>query len=172
MIFIPLMITLLFYTNINAQVGIGTETPDAQLDIRASDPAAPASTDGILIPRVDALIGINDESDYPEKYAIERIKRSGFLAQEVEQAALDSGYDFSGVTAPQGDVKYYSMAYAEFVVPLVKAVQEQQMMIENYEIRITKDEKRIVELKRENAIMKDQILELITRLGKLENSDH
>ena len=46
----------------------------------------------------------------------ELIKQSGFLAQEVERAALESGYDFSGITPPKGDVKYYSLAYAEFVV--------------------------------------------------------
>tara|TARA_R110002012_G_scaffold11137_1_gene50131 strand:+ start:111490 stop:112962 length:1473 start_codon:yes stop_codon:yes gene_type:complete len=34
------------------QVGIGTTTPNAILDIRASNPLNPAATDGILIPRV------------------------------------------------------------------------------------------------------------------------
>ncbi len=80
--------------------------------------------------KIDNLIGTVDSSDYPEKYDIEKIKQSGFLAQEVEQAAQKSGYDFSGVSKSKGDVKYYSLAYAEFVVPLVKAVQEQQQIIE------------------------------------------
>ncbi len=39
----------------HAQVGINTTAPDAQLDIKASDQAAPTNTDGILIPRVDAF---------------------------------------------------------------------------------------------------------------------
>jgi len=39
----------------NAQVGINTTAPDAQLDIKASDQAAPTNTDGILIPRVDTF---------------------------------------------------------------------------------------------------------------------
>ncbi|MCD4760889.1 tail fiber domain-containing protein, partial [bacterium] len=80
--------------------------------------------------KMDALIGTVDSSDYAEKYDIEKIKQSGFLAQEVEQAANEAGYDFSGVKKPKGDVKYYSLSYAEFVVPLVKAVQEQQEIIE------------------------------------------
>ena len=39
----------------HAQVGINTTSPDAQLDIKASDQAAPTNTDGILIPRVDTF---------------------------------------------------------------------------------------------------------------------
>ncbi|HSK13497.1 MAG TPA: tail fiber domain-containing protein, partial [Phnomibacter sp.] len=57
------------------------------------------------------------------------IRYSGFLAQEVEVAALQTGYDFSGVDAPKNDKDFYGLRYAEFVVPLVKAMQEQQEMI-------------------------------------------
>ena len=40
----------------NAQnSGIGTTSPNAKLDIVASNPATPANTDGILIPRIDAF---------------------------------------------------------------------------------------------------------------------
>ena len=49
---------------------------------------------------------------------------SGFIAQDVEKAAQSIGYDFSGVDAPENDKGAYSLRYAEFVVPLVKAVQE------------------------------------------------
>jgi len=38
---------------INAQVGIGTTNPDAQLDIRSSNQATPANNDGLLIPKID-----------------------------------------------------------------------------------------------------------------------
>jgi hypothetical protein len=38
-----------------AQVGIGTITPNAQLDIAASNQVTPANTDGILIPKIDAF---------------------------------------------------------------------------------------------------------------------
>ncbi len=55
---------------------------------------------------------------------------TGFLAQEVEAAAKKINYDFSGVDVPKVDGGLYSLRYAEFVVPLVKAVQEQQQMIE------------------------------------------
>ncbi len=49
---------------------------------------------------------------------------TGFIAQEVEVAADKTGYDFSGVQKPSNEKDTYAVRYAEFVVPLVKAVQE------------------------------------------------
>ena len=76
------------------------------------------------------------------------ILQSGFIAQEVEKAAQDLGYDFSGVDKPQNDKDTYSLRYAEFVVPLVKAVQEQQQIIEDHQEIIQKLELRINQLER------------------------
>ena len=58
------------------------------------------------------------------------IRSAGFIAQEVEELANRLGFEFSGVDAPQNEHSMYFLRYAEFVVPLVKAVQEQQDMIE------------------------------------------
>jgi len=49
---------------------------------------------------------------------------SGFIAQEVEQTIQYIGYDFSGVETPKKN-DYYGLRYAEFVVHLVKGMQEQ-----------------------------------------------
>jgi hypothetical protein len=54
----------------------------------------------------------------------EKKKYSGFIAQEVEKAANDIGYDFSGVKKPANDKSFYALSYADFVPPLVKAVQQ------------------------------------------------
>jgi len=48
--------------------------------------------------------------------------QTGFVAQDVEKSAKSIGYDFSGVGVDETGI--YSLRYAEFVVPLVKAVQE------------------------------------------------
>ena len=49
----------------------------------------------------------------------------GFLAQEVEATVKELGYAaFDAVRTPDNETDNYSLAYAEFVVPLVKAVQE------------------------------------------------
>ena len=79
--------------------------------------------------RFDAQVGAgNSASDaaYDEATAI---RRSGFIAQEVDQAAQRSGYDFSGIIKPKTEKEHYSLSYDAFVVPLVKAVQEQQAVI-------------------------------------------
>ncbi len=57
------------------------------------------------------------------------IVQTGFIAQEVEAAAQKLGYDFSGVDKPKNAQDIYALRYSEFVVPLVKAVQEQQAEI-------------------------------------------
>jgi hypothetical protein len=72
-------------------------------------------------------LGAEDTSpDFEGKYDIEQITQSGFLAQDVAQAAKSVGYDFNGVQVPKNGEGLYSLTYASFVVPLVKAVQEQQ----------------------------------------------
>jgi len=104
--------------------------------------------------KMDDLIGVKDESDYPAKYEIETIKQSGFLAQEVEAASQQAGYDFSGVKKPKGGSDYYGLSYAEFVVPLVKAVQEQQEMIEQQQQTMEKQQQTIELLKKEIEVLK------------------
>jgi trimeric autotransporter adhesin len=54
----------------------------------------------------------------------EQVIQTGFVAQEVEQAAKETGYEFSGVDKPKTGTGLYGLRYSEFVVPLVKAVQE------------------------------------------------
>ena len=53
-----------------------------------------------------------------------KIIYTGFIAQEVEQVAKELNYEFSGIDKPKNSVGFYGLRYAEFVVPLVKAVQE------------------------------------------------
>jgi trimeric autotransporter adhesin len=50
---------------------------------------------------------------------------SGFIAQDVEKAADSLGYNFSGIDKPKyANQSFYGLRYGDFVVPLVKAVQE------------------------------------------------
>lgn len=69
--------------------------------------------------------------EWDKKYGIEQKRMTGFLAQQVAKVAQQLGYDFSGVTIPENGNDLYTLSYAQFVVPLVKAVQEQQQMIAN-----------------------------------------
>jgi hypothetical protein len=55
---------------------------------------------------------------------------SGFIAQDVEKAAQSIGYEFSGIDKAKNETDVYGLRYSEFVVPMVKAIQEQQAQIE------------------------------------------
>jgi hypothetical protein len=63
----------------------------------------------------------------------EKIVYTGFIAQEVEDAARKIDYDFSGIDKPKDVDAQYGLRYAEFVVPLVKAVQELSTKVDELE---------------------------------------
>ncbi len=77
---------------------------------------------------MDALAEFLHTPDETRLLAAERQKaaelQSGFIAQEVEQTAIETGYDFHGVDKPDNVNDHYGLRYAEFVVPLVKGIQE------------------------------------------------
>jgi len=78
----------------------------------------------------DRFIGNDRKMLDPEHYQLlYSITHTGFIAQEVEAASDALGYDFSGIDKPSEENDPYALRYAEFTVPLVKAVQEQQEMI-------------------------------------------
>ena len=81
---------------------------------------------------------------------------SGFMAQEAEQAAKELGYEFNGVDAPKNDKDYYGLRYDQFVVPLVKAVQELNEKLEQKDA--------------ENDQLRAMLLELEKRSAKLEKN--
>jgi hypothetical protein len=64
------------------------------------------------------------------------VRQTGFVAQEVEAIIKKGNYSFNGVKAPQNDKDHYSIRYAEFVVPLVKAVQELTAKLEAQEKKL------------------------------------
>ncbi len=88
------------------------------------------------------------QASYREAAAI---RRTGFIAQEVEKAAGESGYNFSGINKPQTDKDHYSLSYESFVVPVVKAVQEQQQVINEQKEKLDTQTKDIKLLKEQLA---------------------
>ena len=81
---------------------------------------------------------------------------SGFMAQEVEKAAKELGYEFNGVDAPKNGKGYYGLRYGQFVIPLVKAVQELNEKLEQKDA--------------ENDQLRAMLLELEKRSAKLEKN--
>lgn len=92
------------------------------------------------------LTGNKQNIDYPGKDEADHIRFTGFIAQEVEAAAKASGYDFSGYRIPENEWSLYTLSYEQFVVPLVKAMQEQQKLIEKQQNKIEELENRINKL--------------------------
>ena len=66
------------------------------------------------------------------------LHQTGFIAQQVETAANKLGFEFDGLIKPQNNGGHYSIAYSQFVIPLVQAVKEQQAMIEQQHAAIQK----------------------------------
>ncbi|HTE29485.1 MAG TPA: tail fiber domain-containing protein, partial [Chryseolinea sp.] len=69
------------------------------------------------------------------------VRQTGFIAQEVEAIIKKTGYIFHGVEAPQNERDHYAIRYAEFVVPLVKAVQELSKEVEVLKQQLANSEK-------------------------------
>ncbi|WP_276370689.1 tail fiber domain-containing protein [Chryseolinea sp. H1M3-3] len=72
------------------------------------------------------------------------VRQTGFVAQEVESLVKKTGYTFAGVEAPKNENDHYSIRYAEFVVPLVKAVQELTEKMEAQE-KVVEDQQQMIQ---------------------------
>jgi trimeric autotransporter adhesin len=79
-----------------------------------------------------------------------KVSHDGFIAQDIEKIIKKLDLPFSGLK--KTDTGMYSIAYSDFVMPLVNAVKEQQNQIES--------------LKKENEILK----ELAARVAALEET--
>lgn len=55
----------------------------------------------------------------------------GFIAQEVEKAAKESGFNFPGIDVPRNNKEVYTLRYVDFIMPMIKGMQEQQTMIDS-----------------------------------------
>ena len=84
-------------------------------------------------------------SNYSEA---ENMVHTGFIAQEVEQIIKKNGYRFNAVHAPTNASDNYSITYDEFVVPLVKAVQEESKMIEEQKKIISEQQQKLNDLEK------------------------
>jgi hypothetical protein len=93
-----------------------------------------------------------------------KIIYTGFVAQDVEKAAQSLNYDFSGVDKPKDANKsFYGLRYADFVVPLVKAVQE--LSTQNDSLK-----QNNAALQSDNILLHQQLNDINTRLNQITNA--
>lgn len=114
----------------------------------------------LKVEELNKKLNISDEQiDRATVEAKEKITYTGFIAQEVEKAARDSKYDFSGVDAPKNADDMYGLRYAEFVVPVIKAIQELN----------EKMNKEVAEIKSMNEKLQIENAHLIEELQQLKS---
>jgi hypothetical protein len=149
-------------TQIRAQVGSITTYSDARFKVNVKDNVKgldfimrlqPVSyqQDPAKLQQIWNPTGYLQASN-PDYTEIRKKRFIGFLAQDVEKAAMASGFDFPGIDVPQTDKDVYTLRYVDFIMPMVKAMQEQQWMIQT--------------LKKENETLRSD-LEKIKALLKL-----
>jgi hypothetical protein len=123
--------------------------------------------------KYEQFLGIPDSlnKDRGQEYwkESENTVRTGFIAQEVEQAARQAGYDFSGLHKPATDKDNYTLAYSEFTVPLVKAMQEQQKIIEQQQ-KMIQDQQKTIQEQHKTQERQQKTLDLV--LKKLADLEH
>ena len=103
------------------------------------------------------------EEEIQARQAKEQIIYTGFVAQDVEKAAQSLNYDFSGVDKPDNANTLYGLRYSDFVVPLVKAVQE---------LSAKNDAKdaTIASLQADNASLHQQFDALAAKVNQFEST--
>lgn len=133
------------YSDARIKANISTDVPGLDFITRLQ----PVSYNIDAHKQIDMVYknGKKQPGEWPGKYDIEQIRMTGFLAQDVEAAAQAIGYDFSGIQKPANPDELYSLRYSDFVMPLVKAVQELNAL---------------------NAELKSENAELVLRIEKLE----
>ena len=89
----------------------------------------------------------------------------GFLAQDVEQAARESGFEFPGIDVTKNESEVYTLRYVDFIMPMVKSIQEQQMIIDALKIQNQQLQLKIDKLNDLEAEVK-QINSLLLQLEK------
>jgi trimeric autotransporter adhesin len=110
--------------------------------------------------RYNKFLGIPDSVSVSvrQQVAQQNRRQIGFIAQDVEAIIKKSGYVFSGIDAPQGDRDTYTIRYAEFVVPLVKAIQELSALNEAREKEITTLQTALRKFKEDEALSENKRL--------------
>ncbi len=85
---------------------------------------------------------------------------TGFLAQDVEKIAAELGYNFDGLHVPSDEKDHYSLAYTQFIMPLVKSVQEQQKIIEDQDKKLESQAEQIQKMNEKMEALAKAIEEL------------
>ena len=102
-----------------------------------------------------------------------KVRHDGFIAQDIELVMKDLNLPFSGLKKSSDGM--YSLAYSDFVMPMVNAIKEQQKTISDL-VNKTADlvkkndtyESQILKLSSKNDSYESQIQKLASKLEEIE----
>jgi hypothetical protein len=145
------------WTNVSSDARIKTDVKEDIVGLEFINKLRPVSYH-LDMDAIARIIGTPDSLRLRESEAIKEAEvQNGFIAQEVEIAADAVHFNFHGIERPKNDRSHYGLRYAEFTVPLVKAVQElsiqnellqnklkaQSELLKKYEQRFSEIEKQL-----------------------------
>jgi hypothetical protein len=90
--------------------------------------------------KLDTFLGVTSSKNHANHINKKQtLRQTGFIAQDVERITKNLGYNFSGIEIPTNENNsHYGLRYSEFVVPLVKSVQELKKIIDLQQLEIEK----------------------------------
>jgi len=105
------------------------------------------------------------------------IIHSGFIAQEVDSVADLCGFVSSIVKTPANNTAPYALSYAEFVVPLVKAVQELSQAVDSLKFLSKEQQNKLNQLQNDltaccNKPVNETKMGENTTGGGIETNEH
>ena len=111
-----------------------------------------------------ALLNFGDEN-------MMKTRRAGFIAQDVEDAATLTGFNFGGFRKPDNKQDIYTLSYESFVVPLVKAVQEQHDVITELQLSLDAQKRKNEMLEKQISSLNEKLSTILMLLEKQVQSD-
>lgn len=99
------------------------------------------------------IMGLKTVS-YNYKSDVNKRRRDGLIAQDVQQTLNNLHIDFSGLVIDNDSLKTMNLSYSDFVVPLINALQEQQKEIEQLKAKNNEIDLLRTELEQIKALLK------------------
>ncbi len=118
---------------------------------------------------LDFIMKLNPVS-YNFTFAGDTNTYHGFVAQDVEKILNDLNTPFSGLCKPQNKDDRYALRYAEFVVPIVNAIKEQQKQIESKDETISGLQASVQDLENSHLVQQNEINDLKHQIKDFENA--
>jgi hypothetical protein len=90
---------------------------------------------------------------YNYKTDVNKTRRDGLIAQDVQKTLEELGLPFSGLVVDDDQDKTLNLSYGDFVIPLINSVKEQQKQIEDLKAQNDLLTQKVEELLKINKII-------------------